>query len=87
MAIFGMNGLWSAVLYFGGLFALYGQANSGFKNTEDMEKWWRIEGRKQMAQAAGRPSEVKRAVQSARASRAQLFKEPVAGFKGREFLR
>ncbi len=88
MAIFGMSGLWAALLYFGGLAGLYGQTNSGFKDTEDREKWWRIEGRTAMAQAAGRPQDVKRAVADARAQRAQLFtKGPVAGFKEREFLR
>ena len=89
MAIFGMNGLWAAAFYFGGLFALYGQRNAGFKDKEDMERFWRIEGRKAIALEKGDVPGIKRATQEARQERAKIFSK-VSGIKGfttREFLR
>ena len=61
MAIFGMNGLWAAAIYFGGLFALYGTKNSGFESATEMEDWWRVKARKAAAQAGGDPSGIKAA--------------------------
>ena len=61
MAIFGMNGLYAAALYFGGIFLLYGTKNSGFVNVAEMEDWWRVKARKAAAQAGGDPSGIKAA--------------------------
>ena len=61
MAIFGMNGLYAAALYFVGLFALYGTKNSGFESATEMEDWWRVKARKAAAQAGGDPSGIKAA--------------------------
>ena len=49
MAIFGMNGLYSAGLYVALLFALYGQKNAGFKNDEEVQAVVGIVARKGLA--------------------------------------
>ena len=84
-----MNGLWAAAFYCGGLFALYGQRNAGFKDKEDMERFWRIEGRKAIALEKGDLPGIKRATAEARQERAKIFAkgQEVKGFAGREFLR
>ena len=87
MAIFGMNGLYAAALYFVGLFALYGTRDAGFKTKTEMEDWWRIKARKAAARASGDPSQVKQAYRAERAKQAQGFKEPVAGFQQKEWVR
>ena len=51
MAIFGMNGLYSAGLYVALLFALYGQKNAGFKNNEEVQAIAAIAARKGVAGA------------------------------------
>ena len=84
-----MNGLWAAAFYFGGLFALYGQRNAGFKDKEDMERFWRIEGRKAVAMQKGDVQGVKRATAEARQERSKIFSKGsgIKGFTTREFLR
>lgn len=54
MAIFGMNGLYAAGLYFGLVFAVYSTRSSGFKNSAQMDSWWRIAQRKSAAIARGK---------------------------------
>ena len=51
MAIFGMNGLYSAGLYLAALYALYGQKNAGFKNNEEVQAIAAIAARKGVAGA------------------------------------
>ena len=87
MAIFGMNGLWAGLLYFGALAGLYGTRNAGFKDKAEMEEHWAIAARKAAAMAKGRPQDVKRAIAEARSKQAGTFAGDVAGFRKAEWVR
>ena len=87
MAIFGMNGLWAGLLYFGALAGLYGTRNAGFKDKAEMEQHWAIAARKAAAMRKGDVGAVKRAISEARSQQASTFKGTVPGFKTAEWVR
>ena len=78
MAIFGLNGLFGAALYFGAIGAVYGMRNSGFKNADELTTSWNINLRKGVAGQTD-PAQRKRGIAQARAERARTLAQTLKG--------
>ena len=50
MAIFGMNGAWSAGLYLATMWALYGMKNAGFADDKELKEVVRLVDRKNIGE-------------------------------------
>ena len=61
MAIFGMNGAWSAGLYLATMWALYGMKNAGFADDKELKEVVRLVDRKNIGEGVKAKSTTRKA--------------------------